>query len=414
MLHFAQQVSRGVDRQAPTEEDMNPLIELGAVVAAAPVGPTDGAPAGTIGGMLFFITLALSISFLCSMLEAILLSSSASAVEVAASEGKRYGLLMRKHKQNLELTISAILTANTVAHTVGAAGAGAEAVGVFGNEYFGLISAVLTLLILVASEILPKTIGANYSKQLMPFAAYTLRGMVFVMYPILVVMQWIARLVGGESAQPTVTRAELAVLADVSRTGGGLAESENRVLKNLLKLSELQVYDIMTPRTVMFALPGKMTVAEVSARHKVLPYSRIPIYVRDYDDIEGYVLRSDILGRVAEDADAVQLHALRRPINSVPETLRVDRVLEQFITDGDHMFLVFDEYGGTAGLITLEDALETLLGAEIMDETDISRDMRALAQERSLAKLRAMGIEPSSLNPNSEAPDGTESASTTG
>ncbi|MBW7878465.1 MAG: DUF21 domain-containing protein [Chloroflexi bacterium] len=391
---------------------MNPLIELSAVVTAAQVAPTDSAPAGTVGGMLFYIALGLSLSFLCSLLEAVLLTTSTSSVEVAVAEGKRAGVLMRKHKQDLELTISAILTLNTVAHTVGAAGAGAEAVALFGSEYFGLISAVLTLLILVASEILPKTIGANYAKQLMPFTAYTLRGMVIVMYPALVVMQWIARLVGGQSAQPTVSRAELAVLADVSHTEGGLAESENRVLKNLLKLSELSAYDVMTPRTVMFALPAKMTVAEASARHKVLPFSRIPIYGRDYDDIEGYVLRSDILGRVAEDADSVQLHALCRPINSVPETLRVDRALEKFIADGDHLFLVFDEYGGTAGLITLEDALETLLGAEIMDETDISRDMRVLAQERSLAKLRAMGIEPDSLNPNTEEPDDTESATT--
>jgi CBS domain containing-hemolysin-like protein len=218
--------------------------------------------------------------------------------------------------------------------------------------------------------------------------------MVVAMYPVLVAINWFARLFGRDGAEPTVTREELEVLADASETGGGLAQSENRVLKNLLRLGEKQVYDIMTPRSVMLALAGHMTVADAAKRNKVIPYSRIPIYLGNYDDIYGYVLRSEILAHVAVDADHITLESIKRPIHSVPETLRVDRVLDQFVAQGQHIFLVMDEYGGTSGIITLEDALESLLGAEIMDETDTSRDMRELALQRSREKLAAMGIEP--------------------
>lgn len=382
---------------------MNTLISLGAAVdALAPVTPTDTAPAGTVGGILFYVAIALSMSFTCSLLEAVLLTSSNSTIEVLAKTGNRAGELMRRHKQRLELTISAILTVNTFAHTIGAAGAGAEAVGVFGNEFFGLISFILTALILLLSEILPKTIGATYWRGLLPFAAYTLQAMVTVMYPILVVINWFARLFGDSSTGSTVTREELEVLADASETGGDLAQSENRVLKNLLRLGDKQVYDIMTPRSVMLALPGSMTVADAAKRNKVIPYSRIPIYPSNYDDIYGYVLRSEILAHAAVDADHITLESIKRPIHSVPETLRVDRVLDQFVAQGQHIFLVMDEYGGTSGIITLEDALESLLGAEIMDETDTSRDMRELALQRSRAKLAAMGIEPPAKKTSAE------------
>ena len=382
---------------------MNVLISLGAAVDAfAPVTPTDTAPAGTVGGLLFYISFALIMSFTCSLLEAVLLTSSNSTIEVLAKTENQVGVLMRKHKQRIELTLSAILTLNTFAHTIGAAGAGAEAVGVFGSEFFGLISFILTALILLVSEILPKTIGATYWRGLLPFVAYTLQFLVVTMYPILIGINWFARLFGKDGAGPTVTREELEVLADASETGGGLAQSENRVLKNLLRLGDKQVYDIMTPRSVMLALPGGMTVAEAAKRNKIIPYSRIPIYPRNYDDIYGYVLRSEILAHVAVDADHLTLESIKRPIHSVPETLRVDRVLDQFVAQGQHIFLVMDEYGGTSGIITLEDALESLLGAEIMDETDTSRDMRELALQRSREKLAAMGIEPPAKKTSAE------------
>ncbi len=387
------------------QEAMNPLLSLGAAAPAlAPVTLGDGAT-GSVGGIVFYISIALTVSFTCSLLEAVLLTSSNSTIEVLAQQGSRAGQLMRKHKQRLELTISAILTLNTFAHTIGAAGAGAEAVGVFGNEFFGLVSFILTALILIVSEILPKTLGATYWRQLLPFAGYTLQGMIWSMYPILIGIQWFARLFGREESEPTVTRDELAVLAEQSKTEGGIAESENRVLKNLLRLGDLQIYDIMTPRSVMFALPGKTTVAEVITRNKVLPYSRIPVYTDDLDDINGYVLRSEILAHVARDADHITLESVKRPIHSIPEALSVDRALDKFVAEGQHIFLVIDEYSGTAGIITLEDALESLLGAEIMDETDTSRDMRVLAIERSRAKLAAMGLEPVTPEPDSEEDD---------
>lgn len=392
---------------------MNLLIDFGAAInGLAPVTPADTAATGTVGGMLLYIMFALTMSFTCSLLEAVLLTSSNSTIEVLAKTGSKVGVLMRVHKQRIELTLSAILTVNTFAHTIGAAGAGAEAVGVFGSEFFGLISFILTALILLVSEILPKTIGATYWRQLLPFTAYTLRAMVFVMYPILIVINGFARLFGDNGVGQTVTREELEVLADASETGGGLAQSENRVLKNLLRLGDKQVYDIMTPRSVMLALPGSMTVADASKRNKIIPYSRIPIYLDGYDDIYGYVLRSEILAHVAVDADHITLDLIKRPIHSVPETLRVDRALDQFVAQGQHIFLVMDEYSGTSGIITLEDALESLLGAEIMDETDTSRDMRELALQRSREKLAAMGIEPPAKKTSDEDKNDSNPSST--
>jgi CBS domain containing-hemolysin-like protein len=373
------------------------IVPPAAFAAYAPL-PTD-APlvTGSIGGILFYISIALCFSFMCSLLEAILLSSSPAHIEGMAHKGQRAGLLMQRHKAQMELTISAILTLNTFAHTIGAAGAGAEAVAVFGEAYFGVISFALTLIILLLSEILPKTIGAAYWKQLLPFAAYALRVMVFVMYPLLIGMNWFAKLFSKQEDEPTVSRSDFEALANIGQAEGEIHENENRVMKNLLRLSDLQVSDAMTPRTVMFALPSRFTVAEVAQKHRILPYSRIPIYNQRIDDIDGFVLRTDILGRLADDADGVVLGDLKRPLQSIPESLPMDKALDVLMKQGQHILLVFDEYGGTAGIITLEDVLEQLLGAEIMDETDAVRDTRAEAAVRARRRMAEIGVTPTDL-----------------
>ncbi len=343
---------------------------------------TTAAANGSIGGLIFYITIALSISFLCSILEAVLLSISLSHVELAAERGLRSGRLMRKHKDDVERPIAAILTLNTVAHTVGAAGAGAQAAAVFGSEWIGVISAVLTLLILIFSEIIPKTLGAVYSKQLMPFAAYTIEVLVRGLFFVVWAFEKLTTLISPKDKAPTVTRSELVVLANVSTKEGALLEKESRILRNLLRLGKVQVGDIMTPRTVMFAFQKDMTVGEVMEKHLALPFSRIPIYDKSSDDVTGFALRYEILKAAAEDNDYKPLHELSREIHVVPETLSVEEVFEEFITQGQHVLLVLDEYGGTAGLITLEDAIEALLGAEIIDESDPVADMRELAKQR--------------------------------
>lgn len=337
---------------------------------------------GSVGGLLLYITIALSISFLCSILEAVLLSTSLAYIELRASMGKRAGTIMRRHKQNVEQAISAILTLNTIAHTVGAAGAGAQAAAVFGNQWLGLISAILTFLILVFSEIIPKTLGAVYWKQLMAPSAYLIQVMVISLYPIVWAFEKLTTILSPEQRAPTVTRSELEILAELSTQEGALKKEESLILRNLLKLDGVQVYDIMTPRPVMFTLQENITVSEVLEKYPVLSYSRIPIYTNSPDDISNFVLRYDILVAVADDNDDIPLKQLARPLESIHESVSVAKALETFITKQSHILHVFDEYGGTAGIITLEDTIESLLGAEITDESDRITDMRELARHR--------------------------------
>lgn len=350
-------------------------------IILAATQPT-GEVSGSISGLLIYITVALTISFLCSILEAVLLSTSLAYIELQASIGKRSGAIMRRHKQNVEQAISAILTLNTIAHTVGAAGAGAQAAAVFGNEWIGVISAVLTFLILVFSEIIPKTLGAVYWKQLMTPAAYIIQLMVIGLYPVVWSFEKLTTILSPEEREPTITRSELEILAEVSTQEGALKKAESLILRNLLKLDGIQVYDIMTPRPVMFTLQENMTVGEVLEKYPVLSYSRIPIYTNSPDDISNFVLRHDILVAVADDNDHLPLKKLARPMESIHESVSVAKTLETFINDQTHILHVFDEYGGTAGIITFEDTIETLLGTEITDESDRIADMRELARNR--------------------------------
>lgn len=352
------------------------------ILLLAPIVPGVDSGGGSPGMLLFYITLAISLSFLCSILEAVLLSATPSYVEGLAQQGKRVGLLMRRHKVNVERPISAILTLNTVAHTVGATLAGAEAAAIFGNAYVGIISAILTFLVLVFSEILPKTIGAVYWRQLVPFAAYAIHVMTTLLLPAVWLFEQMTRFLRPDTHEPTVTRSDLEVLARISQQEGALLERENRILRNLLHLNAVKVYDIMTPRTVVTALDQEMTVSEVMQSYPVLSYSRIPIYDETIDNVVGYVLRHDVVQRVAHDQDNVRLKALVRPIEAIPETITVAQVLDQFIASREQILLVLDEYGGTSGVLTMEDAVESLLGIEITDESDLVADLRQLAQQR--------------------------------
>lgn len=356
------------------------------VTLLAPISEGAGAT-GSVGGLIFYISLALGVSFLCSILEAVLLSTSQSHVELLAQAGKRAGLLMQKHKQNVERPISAILTLNTIAHTVGAAGAGAQAAAVFGSEFLGIISAVLTLLILVLSEIIPKTIGAVYWRQLTGFAAYAIEFLVWILLPAVWASEKLTKLLRPHEDSPTVTRADIEVLVKISTQEGSLLEKENRIMRNLLHLNRVRVDAIMTPRTVMMALPQKLTVADVTQNQAELPYSRIPIYDKNVDDIMGYVLRHDIYAQAALGKHTLPLQELGHEMQIVPESMTVAEVMDKFIAAQEHIFLVADEYGGTAGLITLEDTIESLLGVEITDESDVVADLRQLASQRHERRL---------------------------
>ncbi len=356
---------------------------------AAPIVAGE-AGGGTWSGLLLYIGVAIAFSFLCSVLEAVLLSTSPSYLESRVNAGSRAAKIMQTQKENVDTPISAILTLNTIAHTVGSAGAGAEAAALFGSEYLGVISAVLTLLILVFSEIIPKTIGATYWKQLTGFAAYTIRGLVWLLYPLVWSLQQITRLIRKEGEGPSITRTEIEAMASLGADEGALQESENRVLSNLLHLDRVHVADIMTPRTVVFALQQDTSISEVLKLNRLLPYSRIPVFDDNMDDVAGFVLRHDILTRAAKGQTQTPLREFKRPLEAVPETISVAKVLDEFMTRGEHLFLVFDEYGGTAGIITMEDAIESLLGAEITDESDIAEDLRKVAAERYTRQMELL------------------------
>ena len=342
--------------------------------------------------LISYVVVALGFSFLCSIAEAVLLSITSAHIALLENEKKPSGLLLRALKDDINKPLAAILTLNTIAHTIGAAGAGAQAAAVFGSGYVGLASAVLTLLILVFSEIIPKTLGAHYWKQLAPATAYVLKYLIIVLYPFVKLSEW---LTGGLSHGPTLSgfsREEFAVMADLSSKEGQLAEQESHILKNLLLLRETRVTDAMTPRTVMFSLSQLVTVEEFFHKYDQVPFSRIPIYDDERENITGFVFRSDLLLAKARGNDSSMLSNYRRDITAVPGAMSLSQVFNELLKLRVHMMLVVDEYGGVSGIITLEDVLETLLGMEIVDEKDDTVDMQKEARRLWRRRAGKMGL----------------------
>ncbi len=336
---------------------------------------------GSHGKLLAYVAIALGSSFLCSVWEAVLLATPRSHVALMVQRGAMGGKRLQRMRRNIERPISAILTLNTVAHTVGAAGAGAEATLIFGSAWFGVISAVLTVLILVFSEIIPKTLGTVYCRQLAGFTGVSVHALVKVFYPLVRLLELVTLLFKPERKGPSVTRAELQAMAAISADEGGIDRAEQQTVENLLRLETVKVRDIMTPRTVLFVLPETTTVADFVAA-TLPPFSRIPVTPGGADDITGYVLKSDVLERAANDEHDVRLAELVRPLDVVPTSASAAHVLGRLADARSHVALVADEYGGTAGLVTLEDVMETLLGREIIDESDRVVDMQELARRR--------------------------------
>ena len=282
----------------------------------------------------------------------------------------------------MDRPLAAILTLNTIAHTVGAAGVGAEVNKIYGDQFVAIASGVLTFVVLIFSEIIPKTLGASNWKKFAPMAAYSLRFMILILYPIVFVMEKISDLVGGGHTH-LFTREEMIATAEIGVGHGALKKKESNIIKNLLMLENIFVSDIMTPRSVLMALPSHMTIEEVIDQNKPIRYSRIPVYKGDdMDNIEGVVHRYQILEASSEDEFDVKIGELMTNIHSVPEDLSVSACLDQLIHRNDHIFLVVDDYGSTMGIVTLEDAIETLLGVEIIDEFDSVADLRAYALEQ--------------------------------
>ena len=335
----------------------------------------------------YFLT-ALFVSFLCSLLESVLLSISIAHVSVMEKEGGTSGQLMAELKENINRPLAAILTVNTIANTIGAAGVGAQTLVIFGSEWVAVASGILTLCILIFSEIIPKTIGAIYSKSLVSFSAYSIRILMFLAWPFVILSEAMSKLIhGGENGgESKASREELLAMAEISEDEGAIDEQEGDIIENLMKLDNMPVEDIMTPRSVMFALKKSDTVEKVVEEHSPIAFSRIPVYATDLDDIVGIVNRYDLVNKQAEDKFHMVISDIMKPIESVLGKVSVSDVLDLFVKRRQQMFLVKDDFGTTTGLITLEDAIETLLGVEIVDEHDNVVDMRKLATAKMMEK----------------------------
>ncbi|MFW5973668.1 MAG: hemolysin family protein [Bacteroidota bacterium] len=342
--------------------------------------------------LIVYIALALTASFLCSIMEAVLLSVTPSYVAVKEQQGHRVAPQLMRLKADIDRPLAAILSLNTIAHTVGAAGAGAQAAFLFGDAYIGLISALLTLAILVFSEIIPKTLGALYWRSMAPFMVRILIPTIWLMWPLVKLSQVVTRLLSRGKPEATVSREEMTALADLGHREGVFEEEESRILKNLFRFGGLRVRDIMTPRTVVTALPTTMTIREVIRKFREFRFSRIPIYGASRDDVAGYVLKDEILLKAAQDALDLRLEDLRRDMLVVPDVLRLPDLFERLLDSGEHIALVVDEYGGVEGIVTMEDVVETLLGLEIVDEVDSVMDMQAMARQQWYRRARRLGL----------------------
>jgi len=329
------------------------------------------------------MVLALGVSFLCSLVEAVLYSVSWSYIETLRQSGDKSGQILFKLRDNVDAPITAILTLNTVAHTVGASVAGASAAAVFGSDSLLLFSVVFTLLILILSEIIPKTIGVIYNRTLAKFLARPLDLLVLGMKPVIEAISLLVYFIGRNRQSPEHSEEDLLALASLTRRSGVLKRFEELSIQNILALDTKTVRQVMTPRTVIFSMPSHYTVSQAWDSQHLWPHSRVPVYDNDDpEDIIGIVYRREVLQSLAQDQHGTKLSKLMKPVHFVLETMTLDRVLVTFLESRLHLAVVLDEYGGVAGVITLEDILEEILGNEIMDETDQVADMRDLARRK--------------------------------
>ncbi|OAN16763.1 hemolysin [Photobacterium jeanii] len=331
--------------------------------------------------LTIYIAIAIGVSFICSVLEAVLLSISPSYIGSLRQQNHPAAPRLAALKDNIDRPLASILTLNTIAHTVGAATAGAQAAVVFGSQWLGAFSAFLTFAILLFSEIIPKTIGATYWRQLAPTSATLLRWMVWALTPFVWLSEQITRRLAHGHEQPKL-RDELSAMAMLARESGELAEGESKILANLLQFRDVSVTKIMTPRPVLFRVEAEQTINEFLGEHKDSPFSRPLIYTEQKDDIIGFVHRLELFAESQAGRGNKELGTLMRPIPVVLNTVSVPKAFEQLMKERSQLVLVVDEYGTVQGLVTMEDIFEHLVGEEIVDEADKNTDMQQLAFQR--------------------------------
>lgn len=344
--------------------------------------------------LIGFVSLALIVSFMCSVAETVLLSITPAYIESLRQKHPRRAARLRQLRQEkVDRSLAAILTMNTVAHTVGAIEAGAQSAIVFGSTWVGLFSAIMTLMILFFSEIIPKTLGAIYWPRLTGVTTWYIRTLIFLMYPLVLASEGITRLITRNKTIHNFSRDEFIAMAGIGKQSGEIDEQELRIIHNLFRFRSLKITDIMTPRTVISALPESMSVAEARQIAVNKAFSRLPVYNKDADDITGFVLKDELLMPHNEAAQRVRLKEMKRPIQCVPDSILLPRVLEQFLQQRLQIVMVVDEYGQIKGLVTLEDVIETLLGMEIIDEMDSVADMQAWARQQWARRAAVLGVE---------------------
>lgn len=358
--------------------------------------------------LITFFLISIVVSFLCSLWEAVLLSITPSYAQVKLREGSRIGQQLQSFKENIDRPLAAILTLNTVAHTVGAIGVGAQAAQIWAEANPMITSvavpAIMTLGILILSEIIPKTIGANHWQKLAPFMVKSLLVIIFLLYPMVWLSQFITRALKKDKSQSVFSRSEFLAMAEIGVEEGHVEPQESEVIENLLLLHTVQAKDIMTPRPVVKVASEEMTIQDFFEGNKELPFSRIPLYERDSrEDISGYFLKDKLHTSLLHDRGNRPLKTIRREIIIIHERFLIPGLFKLFLEKRELIALVVDEFGGMAGIVTMEDVIETLLGTEIIDEVDHTVDMQALAREKWEQRVRRHGlVQETDKNPTEE------------
>lgn len=383
---------------------LSALLFLLAITPGIATASEDAASANPTGGGIFllltYVLLALLFSFMCSVTEAVLLSITPTFIGSLEKSDPRRAAVLRKLKgENIDRSLAAILTVNTISHTVGAIGAGAQAITVFGSAWFGVFSAVMTLLILFLSEILPKTLGAVYWRSLTGVTAWYVSVLIKSMYPLILISEKFTKLIARGQTVHVFSRDEFIAMANIGEASGHINDRESRIIRNLFRFGSLRAQDVMTPRTVVVALQQDQSISQALKARVNIPFSRIPVYGADLDDVTGFVIREDLLLAQTQGTGNRPLTAVRREILAVAGATPLSSLLEQLIDQRRHIAVVIGEYGETRGVVTLEDVVETLLGIEIVDEGDKVEDMQGLARQLWTKRMRGLGLEFDESNP---------------
>lgn len=356
-----------------------------------------------MGLLVTFFAASIFFSFLCSILEAVLLSITPAYVATQDRDNTAISRNLSRFKEDIDRPLAAILTLNTIAHTVGAIGVGAQAAVIFGSSkiellglpivsWEGFVAGAMTMAILIFSEVIPKTLGANNWQALTPVSIRIIDLLMIVLAPMIWLSQLITKNLKKDKDKPVLSRSDFLVMSELGKEIGILKDSEQKIIKNLLRFNRILIKDVMTPRIVMVAENGSTTIREFHDRNSELPFSRVPVYQDSNDKVTGYVLKDEILLNLVEGKGDEELNSLRRDIIISHSNTPIPDLLDKFITENEHVALVVDEYGGTEGLVTMEDVIETLLGIEIVDEMDSAEDMRALARKNWNLRAQRMGL----------------------